>query len=249
MLQLSDNGKIVAWQTKDGNIITSSEERYAENPCGAQFCAPYIGRPQVSDESWEGVGIRPSTQNHFKNGNKILQKVSVVEVNRRQKYCFKFAGSRDFPWEYAATISIKEFPVSSDGSCGLSYDLTTARQENCQNKHKMPYRASLQTYFAIINKSFKFTVGDKVIAEGTKFALGSGSMVFHLLRSDRLETLELVTGHRTISISCMGVDQVMLWSDDEERVCIELLYGEKHDKSLALGEDHQLLCGLVVSHT
>lgn len=246
MLRINQFGHLDRWavQDPDDDILLPRTLRFGMPIGGARFFAPYHGIPDFDDPSWEHLVA--TQQDHLKHGDSIFQKMSVEEGSRRQKYHFKFDGSPNYPWQYRAVISAQEFSQGIDGTCGLSYDLTVTRQPTCSHSHNMPYRSAVQMHFALKNENFNLTVGKKVIMDEQVYELGT--MPFYPLPGNCPENVVLKTGNRTISITTLGADHVMLCTHDLTQVCIELIYGEKHGKSLAPRESHQLMCGLVVTH-
>ena len=239
MLQLDQFGNILSWN----NIIPARTQQYGIPVGGARFYAPYHGVPDINDMNWKGIVA--TEQNHLKHGQRYLQKITTEESSGRQQYHFQFDGAPNYPWQYSTIISVKEFSRGSDGSYGLSYDLTVRSQGSSSTERNMPYRTALQTYFELIDLSFSFTIAGQVVMDEARFT--PGSMVFYELQ-DKQANLVLKTGKRTIYIGTMGADHVMLYSNDLAHICIELIYGEKHGKSLAPRESHQLMCRLIVSH-
>jgi len=239
MLQLDQFGNIISWN----DIIPARTQQHGIPIGGARFYAPYHGVPDIDDMNWKGIVA--TEQNHLKHGQRYLQKMTMEESSGRKQYHFQFDSSPNYPWKYSAIISAKEFSRGSDGSYGLSYDLAVANQGSPSTERNMPYRVAMQTYFELKDDSFELSVDGKAVMNEAEFCLGS--MVFWPL-SGNSDSVKLKTGNRTIYIGTMGADHVMLYSNDLTHICIELIYGEKHGKSLAPRESHQLMCRLIVSH-
>lgn len=246
MLRINQFGQLDRWTTDDPNndILLPRTLRFGLPIGGARFFAPYHGIPNFDDSSWEHLVA--TQQDHLKHGDSIFQKMSVEEENRRQKYHFKFDGLPNYPWQYQAVISAREFSKGSNGAHSLSYDLTVTRQPTCSQSKRMPYRSAVQMHFVLKNETFELSVGKKVIVDEKVYELGT--MPFYPLPCNYPENVVLKTGNRTISITTLGADHVMLCAHDLNHVCIELIYAEKHGKSLAPRESHQLMCGVVVTH-
>ena len=235
-LELDTIGNIVSWETRFGNVIHPRTREENKWRGGSHANLPVQGKVPSNKPIWAGVSL--DQHGFLRNGREFFR----GEESSGLKRIFTFAheAREAYPWSLEAELEFRTF--SGEDCEALTYSLTVTRSRNCPNARAMPYSMGLHPYFTVQEGGFELLIGDTKVME-------KGECETNLPKFFALEagwpSVTFVTGKLHLSFIIHGADELIVWTDELKRVCIEPVSGRRKDTTLEKGQSHQLLIGLI----
>ena len=243
MLVLNKFGSINFWKTPEGIVMPVSSMIQGKLRGGGFPTGPVHGLPP-SDPLWKDVAL--PQHGWLRHPAKYFQNSNTDPHNRRKSYNFDFPAVKEYPWEFSATISVKEISPESEGTCrsALTYGTEIRRSSLCTNNRPMPFSMGFHPYFTLLGGEFELLINDKLVLK--KSGLHLDTPHFFSL-SERSNLVVLKTGNRIIIIHTSEADEIVVWTDNYGYLCVEPVYGRRKAQALERGERHEVLCGIQVA--
>ena len=235
-LELDTIGNVVSWKTHFGDVFQPRKLEGNKLRGGSHANLPVQGKVPTDNPIWADVSL--DQHGFLRNGREFFRGEESSGLMRI--FTFAHEAREVYPWSLEAELEFRTH--TSEEAESLTYGLTIKRSRNCPNTRAMPYSMGLHPYFAVQEGGFELFIGDTKVMD--KGECETNSPKFFALEGG-WPSVTFVTGKLHLSFIIHGADELIVWTDELKRVCIEPVSGRRKDTTLEKGQSHQLLIGLI----